>query len=53
MGVSIQLHAKTALPAEGSSWYTLNMMLGGSHSWFGRFGEEKDLLRRQECNHSS
>ena len=36
----VQLHAKTALPTEESSWYILNGMLGGSNSWFGPFGEE-------------
>jgi len=33
-----------ALPTGKEPRYKLNMNLGGSHSWSGRFGEEKEAF---------
>jgi len=40
--VSGQFHLLAALPPEKEPWYPLERGLGGSQSWSGRDGEEKN-----------
>jgi len=42
MGMSDQLHALFALPSMPTDWKA-----GGSQTWFGHFGEQKNLFSLQ------
>jgi hypothetical protein len=53
MGVSGQFHAPAAFPQGKSPWYPLDMGLGGSQSWSGNGGKEKNSQPPPEIERSS
>jgi len=52
MGVSGQLHAMATSPQGKSPQYPLNRRVGGSQSWSGHGGEEKNPSPCHEFNPS-